>query len=1005
MNRIYLSLLGLLATAALLAQPANDDCGSAVTLPEQLSFCSGPDAFTTDGATPSLQPEAYPICIDEREQIKDVWFSFVAQRNSVAIQVIGNESGNRRGSLTAPQFALFEGDCSNPNGVACRSTFVAGNNTPNSGSLIYNELQRGATYYIMVGARGDRSGTFELCTEQFDAPPSPSGDCETAVVLCDTSSFAVDFLQGRGNRDDDLLSDNVVCQSNPGESNSAWYKWTCDQPGTLTFDITPLGSAFNEDIDFVLYELTDGLEDCGRREVLRQMFSGENGGDPNSSIPCFGPTGLGNRESDVTENCGCTPGDNNYVRFIDMEAGKSYALVIMNFTGSGDGFEIDFGGTGTFLGPEPNLTYSTTEACVGESVTFQDRSTSVDGIESWEWDFGPTASPRFATGAGPHEVTFSEAGNPDVTLAITSTRNCIEYLTMSEVAVVCCADQFSGEATVTNVSCAGAMDGAIDFTGGSKVPGADLAYNWSNGATTPSIADLDLGEYSVTLTDGSGCEAVYSYLVEGPQPFVFDTLITRPDCAGGTNGALEFTILSGGAAPYEYSFNGGAFSPDNRVENLTVSTVNVRARDAQGCEVEQEIFVDELRLELLAGAAGFAEPVCNGEASGRLIIELANGRAPYRYDFGDGFQSENERGGFRAGTYPVSTVDQDGCTADFEITITEPPVLTADLQVDSISCFGSADGAILAFATGGRPEYSYAWQDGTRGSFREAVDAGTYTLELTDSVGCTITESVTLTNPEEIVASILDRENLTCFGDSTGAFTLSAAGGLPAYSFSADGTNYQTDPRVANLLAGDYTLYVRDRNGCQDSLSGSLTQPEEFVVLADPGARLFLGEDTTLRVTSNYFPVTYSWGPDTVQCLTPDCSRVRIVPLQSMDYFVTGVNETGCVDTAFVAFTIIEDLRSYLPNAISPNGDDRNDHFTIFGNRAMANVEKLRIYNRWGGLVYEAPEPFPANDPSLGWDGTADGVPVNSGVYVYYIEVSYINGRREGYRGDISVIR
>ncbi|MCP9234460.1 gliding motility-associated C-terminal domain-containing protein [Lewinella sp. JB7] len=1006
MNHLYLLGCALLLATGLFAQPVNDDCGGAIALPRDPVYCSGPGAFSTGGATTSLEQEEYAICLDERTEIKDVWFSFVATRNSVSIQVTGAVPGNQRGTIEQPQFALLSGSCDNFTNVACRSPFVSGGQIQNGGSLIYNNLQRGQTYYVLVGARNGNSGTFELCVEQFDAVPDPSSDCGTAVLLCDKSSFAVESLQGNGQVDEDLLATADACNgSSPAESNSSWYKWTCDEAGTLEFTITPLGAAPNEDIDFVVYELPGGLDACNDRRVLRQMYSGETSGNGQANIPCLGPTGLSAADPDQTEGCGCTPGNNNFAQAIDMEAGKSYALVIMNFTSSGDGFSIEFGGSGTFLGPEPNLIFSSAEACVGESVTFQDQSTSVDGIASWSWDFGPTATPRTASGAGPHEVFFTEPGEPNVSLAITTNRNCVEYVTASEFSVVCCADQYSAEATVGNVSCAGAADGSIDLTGRSRIADRPLSYRWSTGATTAAIDGLDLGDYTVTLTDGTGCEATFTYTVGGAQPFVFDTLITQPDCAGGTNGALEFRILSGGGGGYEYSFNGGAYSSETRIENLPVSTINVRARDANGCEVEQNILVDELQLELIEGAATFTEPTCNGEATGSITINVANGTPAYGYDFGDGYQSAAQRGGFAAGTYRVDVVDAEGCTGAFDIEVTEPPPLEVNLQADSSSCFAANDGSIFATGVGGRPGYTFAWADGTTGADRVNLPAGTFTVSLTDSLGCTVTDSVTLNDPEEIVATIVEQADLICFGQPVGSFTLAATGGSPDYMYSSNGQDFQEAPRLEGLVAGDYTLYVRDLNGCIDSVAGSLSQPEEFVIDVADRVRLFLGNDTTLLARSNYFPVTFSWGPDSVACLTPDCARVRVMPLVSGDYFVTGVNPAGCVDTALVNFLVIEDLPIFIPNAFTPNGDDDNDHFTVFGGRALGRIEAMRVYDRWGGLVYEAAEPFPANEPELGWDGTVNGTTVNGGVYVYVVEVSYINGRRRGYRGDVTVVR
>ncbi len=989
---------------ALWAQPANDDCGGAIALPDDAMYCSGANAFTTVGATTSLAQEDYAICLDERDQIKDVWFSFRATRNSVAIQVTGAVPGRVRGTLQQVQFSLMGGGCGALDNLACRSPFVSGGQIQNGGSLIYNELRRGETYYLLVGGRSGNAGSFELCLEQFDAVPDPSSDCSTGVVLCDKSPFAVQALQGTGNVRDDLLSDNVSCQSTPEEFNSSWYKWTCDQAGTLAFDITPLGAAPNEDIDFVVYELTAGLDACGDRQVLRQMFSGETQGNGDRNLACLGATGISEADPDTVENCGCDDGDNNYARAIDMEAGKSYALVIMNYTGSGDGFSIEFGGSGTFQGPEPNLIFSTTEVCVGESITFEDQSTSLDGIASREWDFGPTATPRTAFGAGPHTVTFAEAGSPSVNLVLTTTRNCIEYISSSEVAVVCCSDQYSVTADVQPVSCPEAADGSIALTASSKVAGSVLTYSWSNGQTTPVIDGLDLGTYAVSLTDGTGCTYIDSFQVGGPEPFVFDTLIVQPDCAGGTNGVLELSTLAGGAGDYAYSFGGGPFGPSGRLENLPVGIVNVTVRDANGCEFPQAIFVDERQLGLVAGSTGFIEPTCNGDADGQLDIQIANGIPDFRYDFGSGFQAQPRQGGFSAGTYPVTAVDAEGCTGEFEINITEPPLLELALQADSSSCFGANDGSVFATPSGGRPLYLLAWSDGVVGTDRVNLGPGTYRVALTDSLGCTLTDSVTLVDPGEIVATVVDQIDLVCFGDASGLIALGVTGGSPEYTYSADGVNFQSDSLLSRLPAGNYTLYVRDRNGCQDSLTTSLDQPEQFVLETDTSVRLVLGNDTSLFVRSNYSPVIYRWGPDSLNCLTPDCSRVRVMPVQSGDIFVTGVSPAGCVDTAFVSFSVIEDLATYIPNVISPNDDGQNDHFTVYGGRALARVEELRVYDRWGGLVYQSEAPFPANDPQLGWDGTLGGRRVNGGVYVYYAEVSYINGRTVGYRGDVTVL-
>lgn len=1004
----YLYLFFLFLSLPLAAQQANDECIDAVVIPEQLSFCSGNGAFSNEGATASLPVNDYPVCLDERDQIQDVWFSFTALENSVNIQVTGNVDGTPGGTLIAPQFALFDGGCGALNSIGCRSPFVGTNGQIlNGGNILYTDLVVGDTYHIMITARNGNTGTFELCLDQFDAVPEPSSDCETGVILCDKSPFSVDFLQGSGTVVDDIMSDNISCGSSPQEFNSAWYKWTCDQAGNLEFAITPLGAAFNEDIDFVLFELDSGLDNCNDKTVLRQMFSGETNGNGAGNIPCLGETGIRDGDGDTFENCGCDLGDNNFINSINMVAGRSYALVIMNFSGSGDGFSIEFDGSGTFVGPEPAFSFSSTQVCVGDALVFEDQSTSLDPIVSQEWNFGATATPETASGPGPHSVVFGAPGTPAVSLTIETSRSCREILNQQEVNVICCDGQFTGNGVPTDVVCPADSNGMVVFNGASQFSPTTVSYTWSNGDMTESIDDLMQGNYTVTVSDASGCEEAFDFVVGGPPAFVFDTLITMPDCAGGTNGALEFTVLGGGQGPYVYNFDNTGFGPGNALANLSVSVINVVIRDANGCLAEQDIAVDELELGLVNGSEVVREPVCAGDANGIITIELANGQPAYQYDFGlgGGFQNDNVSPGVPAGMYSVTARDAEGCLGVFDLEIIDPPVITLVNQETDISCFGAGDGEIIVLSGGGRPGYTYAWSDGsTADTVRTDLEAGFYTISLTDQNGCVRTLLDTIVEPREIFPVLEATNNLICFGEPSGSFLLSATGGTPGFMYSADGENFQQGALLEELLAGNYQLFVMDSNGCLDSLSGTLTQPLEFIV--DPGrdTRITLGFDTILRAVSNYSPVTFEWGPGDLECLDPPCARVRAAPFETTLYSVIGTNAAGCKDTAMVELKVIEDRPLYIPNAFSPNGDGANDGFTLFSGPAVQQVNFLRIYDRWGGLVFERNDFLP-NDLNLGWDGKVDGKPVNPAVFVYYTSVRFINGSDLDFEGDVTVIK
>ncbi|MBV6426029.1 MAG: hypothetical protein KIPDCIKN_00520 [Haliscomenobacter sp.] len=324
-------------------QVTNNECSTATFLSNTSNWCSNPGALTTNGATLSSDPRAG--CFPGTGNGPDVWFSFVAQATDLQISVKGAAGSAPGGTLRNPQLAVYSGTCGALTLVQCISDGLGANFVEAQAG----GLELGKTYYIRVGARNGYSGTFQLCLNNFNLPPNPRADCPTSSVLCSKLPVTVEFVGGEGLDPHEI---DGFCGRNgcsPSEEQTIWFKWTCGAAGTLTFDITPLNPS--DDIDFILFELPGGLDDCPNKTPVRCMSSGENVGQPISNwASCTGSTGLRSNEVDEIEYCGCSTGDNNYLAPITMAAGKSYALVVINYSRSGRGFTLDFGGTGTFSG-------------------------------------------------------------------------------------------------------------------------------------------------------------------------------------------------------------------------------------------------------------------------------------------------------------------------------------------------------------------------------------------------------------------------------------------------------------------------------------------------------------------------------------------------------------------------------------------------------------------------------------------------------------------------------
>jgi PKD repeat protein len=216
-----------------------------------------------------------------------------------------------------------------------------------------------------------------------------------------------------------------------------------------------------------------------------------------------------------------------------MEEGKAYALLINNFSETENGFTIEFGGTGEFLGPQPDVELiidkSTNIICVGEEVGFSGQASSfqLGQITDYQWSFGAGASPSEATGVGPHTVLYNTPGEKTVVLTLTTNLGCIISDVKESIVMVepCCEtiNGITGDGEVTNVIC-GTSKGAVDLTVTSASP--IFSYQWSNNQTTEDIDDLGPDEYAVTVTNFATCTEVFTFPVDSVAPFLVETDIT-----------------------------------------------------------------------------------------------------------------------------------------------------------------------------------------------------------------------------------------------------------------------------------------------------------------------------------------------------------------------------------------------------------------------------------------------------------------------------------------------
>lgn len=518
--RILFSAGLLFLTTMLFAQPSNDVCSSAINIPSVNNYCSGEAEFTNENATADA-PFTDPCFVNYQN---GVWFTFTPTEPAIIVRLF---SGQNFGTLEDPKMALFTGDCNNLQYIDCspgRAQF--------DDEFTVSGLTIGQRYYLYVESGVGLEGSFRLCINDFVAPPSPESDCPDAVILCDKSPFQVENLFSAGNDITELSNFPGACLNS--EFSSSWYKWTCDQSGTLSFTLTPnnyVPGFESDDLDFVVFELPNGLDDCSNKEILRCMASGANGfngqTDPFPTWQqCNGPTGLSLTDTDLFESPGCQPGNNNFVAAIDLEAGKSYALVVMNYSRSGLGFSIEFGGTGTFLGPVPDFDLFALEAfeCDKRIEITNNSQSLADPIVSYAWNFGLGAQPQTAIGDGPHTIVYESFGTKSIVLTVETDMGCVVSKILDIDIAACCADTSTLDiiAESIDVSCFGEGDGEITVNGVSGAPNYNFSLDGGEFIPNTLFNNLGPGTYELTVQDIKGCEVTTTVIIDEPLEIISD---------------------------------------------------------------------------------------------------------------------------------------------------------------------------------------------------------------------------------------------------------------------------------------------------------------------------------------------------------------------------------------------------------------------------------------------------------------------------------------------------
>lgn len=565
-----------------------------------------------------------------------------------------------------------------------------------------------------------------------------------------------------------------------------------------------------------------------------------------------------------------------------------------------------------------------------------------------EWTWGPSivfdpTDPNY--NADKEVITGLKTGT--YTVVVTDENNCAATVDI----FVDQPEDITFDIAVEDVRCYGETNGRVvlsNIKGGIGNYTITLTAKTSGNTYTGEIINgLAADKYDLVVVDDAGAEVKREIEVKQPDELKVTTVPELSklsvDCFGNATGEIRVAI-SGGNPAYNYHWIGTSGNNIDHVKNLTAGTYGIMLQDAKGCTYQYtETIVgpaDELRI-----TETIVENKCYGENKASIDINVTGGTPNYTYLWtGPGINiadvgNQDQKDLFNGQAYKVTVIDGLGCVKEMVYTLGDRYEILASTSSKDVLCFNDRTGELHATVSGGTGTLVCKWESEDGSYSTSSLDvtnlyADKYIFTVQDDLGCVKTLTEEIKEPDLLVADVPSKIVL-CGGVDNGEIYVNVTGGSGNYEYKwYKDYDYTTEigfgAHITNLGAGEYEVFVEDRNGCKANGKTTIlsSQPMQIVLINKTNVSVYGGHDGSIQIeaTGGTAPLVYTWSGPTINPNVPVTGK-SLTGLVAGYYNVTVEDAVGC--------TITERIEITQPETLS----------------VIADIEDIKCYGEKGKIL------------------------------------------------------